>query len=742
MTEQEYVLCTWKKRLWPAKVLCKSGAAGKGSTRDGRKTSFEVEILGLEEQVSVSRAKAVPLKEESIESIASSLEQRKDSSEALEELKYRRSLKIALDILTQNGLARQVAPSRGPKALLPQEDATGTLSSACLGSCQMLLKGMSEPETPRKKREQRNNLSPKTERKNPTQKASLRPGESRTNPSRCSAGDLSPPAKPESGNGKTPAPESLPREKTAKPRSLAKCSPRSKASKEERRKQRGRQPRAAGSAVACGDDSPQDQAPLLPVAASPVRKVTTRSQPRRTLLNLCPSASEDLGKSISSESGSLVEQLDGRKKPRSLKRVNGEQEMGAALPSGRKRKRRSCPKPSSEPSPRGTVLERFPWQPEEKGNENSSPEATSKINHFQLPDFEEDEGLELSDLSSKIPPSESLSHLSALLDEEEEEDEELPSILSPQEPQAIEEGILVWCKLRGYPYWPAVVKTIKRKHKKACVLLIDGSTSERKKGFSVPLKSLKHFDCEEKQDLIDRAREGYRQEIEWCVRLIGDYRIRLGCHSFTGSFLEYFAADISYPVRKEGYQDALQMTFPNQTEANGEESPSETSPPKPPKKLLPDRSRAARDRANQKIVEFIVKTKGAEEHLQAILKSRKQSRWLKEFLNSGQYVTCVETYLEDEEQLDLVVNYLKEVYHGIDAKNLHQLGGDGVKLISDVLLPEAIIYAISALDEIDYKKAEEKYIKGPSVSKREREMFEEEILERKRQSKLLAADRA
>lgn len=130
------------------------------------------------------------------------------------------------------------------------------------------------------------------------------------------------------------------------------------------------------------------------------------------------------------------------------------------------------------------------------------------------------------------------------------------------------------------------------------------------------------------------------------------------------------------------------MTFPNQTEANGAESPSDTSPPKPPKKLLPDRSRAARDRANQKIVEFIVKSKGAEEHLLAILKSRKQSRWLKEFLNSGQYVTCVETYLEDEKQLDLVVNYLREVYHGIDAKNLPQLGGDGVKLISDVLLPE------------------------------------------------------
>lgn len=205
--------------------------------------------------------------------------------------------------------------------------------------------------------------------------------------------------------------------------------------------------------------------------------------------------------------------------------------------------------------------------------------------------------------------------------------------------------------------------------------------------------------------------------------------------------MEYFAADISYPVRKEGYQGLVQMAFPNAAEEDVEESSSETSPQKPYKKLLPDRTRAARDKANKKIVEFIVKTKGAEEHLLAILKSRKQSRWLKEFLNSSQYVTCVETYLEDEEQLDLVVNYLKEVYRAIDTKNLHQIDGDGIKFISDVLLPEAIIYAISAVDDIDYKKAEEKYIKGPSVSKREREIFDEKILERKKwKSKLASAD--
>lgn len=108
----------------------------------------------------------------------------------------------------------------------------------------------------------------------------------------------------------------------------------------------------------------------------------------------------------------------------------------------------------------------------------------------------------------------------------------------------------------------------------------------------------------------------------------------------------------------------------------------------PCRKVLPDRSRAARDRANQKLVEYIVKTRGAESHLQAILRSRRPSRWLKTFLSSSQYVTCVETYLEDEEQLDLVVKYLQGVYQQMDGEVLARVSGDSIRFILDVLLPE------------------------------------------------------
>ncbi|NWV08005.1 MUM1 protein, partial [Ptilonorhynchus violaceus] len=694
MTDQEFVLCKWKRRLWPAKVLCKPGVAESNPVATPKKNGFKAEILGLQKQVSVSSANAVPLTEERIKAIASTLEQKQNVSEAVEELQYRCSLKIALDILNQTDSDSEVPPAEGPNPELSQENSVGCPPST--PSRSPLLRSRPkklEPEAAKGKRKPKYNCGLKDDPKPWSQGSSVAPegsGKARggganparlrgggTNPSRCGPRDLCVAPAPDSHNCERTEPESSPRRRKIQPKTGNGVSCKPKAG----RSQQGRK-------RACRNDSPWDQAQLAPEEGSlsvPSKSVTMKPPgkmgtplERIILDSSCGSASDELEKSISSESESLAKQLDGRKAE------GGKQLDGAGVALGTDRKWRNHPGSSPGPS-----------------------------------------GLEPSGMSSRRVSSESFPPLSPLVDEEEEY---FPSVLSHREPKFFEEGMLVWCKLRRYPYWPAVVKAVKRKHKRACVLFIDGTTNEKKKGFSVSLKSLKHFDCEEKQELIERAKENYSREIEWCLQLILDYRIRVGCHSFTGSFLEYFAADISYPVRKEGYQSVVQMAFPNTEQEGAGESSSDTSPQKPPRKLLPDRTRAARDRENKKLVEFIVKTKGAEEHLLGILKSGKQSRWLKKFLNSRRYMTCVETYLEDEEQLDLVVGYLKEVYREMDTRNLHQILGDGIRFISDVLLPEAIICAIAAVDDIDYEKAEEKYIKGPPVSKRERELFDEQIL--------------
>ncbi|KAM4758987.1 PWWP domain-containing DNA repair factor 3A isoform 1-T2 [Cyanocitta cristata] len=725
MTDQEFVLCKWKRRLWPAKVLCKPGVAGSGPVAATKRMGFKAEILGLQKQVSVSSANTFPLTEERIKAIASTLEQKKNTREAVEELQYRCSLKIALDILHQTDSDAQVPPAEGPNPEFSVGSAPPTPSrSSLLRSRSKKL----EPEAAKRERKPQNNCGLKDDPKARSQGGSVAPegsGKARgkganpskargsgarargggTNPSRCGARDSCVAPAPDSHNCKKPEP--LPRQRKIQPKTRNGVSCKPKVGRSQQGRKRG-----------CRDDSPRDQAQLAPEEGSlpvPSKSVTvepprkTGTQPGRTSLDSsCQSASDELEKSISSESESLAKQLDGRREAEAGKHLDG-----AGVASGTDRKCRNHS--GSSPGPSGA-------SPQPHQEENQEP---SHLPGNKAPDSEEDEGLEPSGMSSRRVSSESLPPLSPLLDEEEEN---FPSVLSHREPKCFKEGMLVWCKLRRYPYWPAVVKAVKRKHRRACVLFIDGTTNEKKKGFSVSLKSLKHFDCEEKQELIERAKGSYSWEIEWCLQLILDYRIRVGCHSFTGSFLEYFAADISYPVRKEGYQSVVQMAFPNTEEEGAGGSSSDTSPQKPPRKLLPDRTRAARDRENKKLVEFIVKTKGAEEHLLGILKSGKQSRWLKKFLNSSRYMTCVETYLEDEEQLDLVVGYLKEVYREMDTKNLHQILGDGIRFISDVLLPEAIICAIAAVDDIDYEKAEEKYIKGPPVSKRERELFDEQIL--------------
>uniref|UniRef100_A0A286ZRT8 PWWP domain containing 3A, DNA repair factor n=1 Tax=Sus scrofa TaxID=9823 RepID=A0A286ZRT8_PIG len=303
--------------------------------------------------------------------------------------------------------------------------------------------------------------------------------------------------------------------------------------------------------------------------------------------------------------------------------------------------------------------------------------------------------------------------------------------LLDEEPRSFEVGMLVWLKYQKYPFWPAVVKSVRRRDKKASVLFIEGNMNPKGRGITVSLRRLKHFDCKEKQAFLDEAKEDFGQAIGWCVSLITDYRVRLGCGSFTGSFLEYYAADISYPVRKSIQQDVQGTRFPQLSRGDLEE-PTVGGPKgrrQACRKVLPDRSRAARDRANQRLVEYIVKARGAEGHLRDILKNRRPSRWLKTFLSSGQHVTCVETYLEDDEQLDLVVKYLQGLCQEAGNRALAHTGADRIRFVLDVLLPEAIICAISAVDSVDYKTAEEKYIRGPSLSYREKEIFDNQLLE-------------
>ncbi|XP_054837069.1 PWWP domain-containing DNA repair factor 3A isoform X3 [Eublepharis macularius] len=748
MNEGEYVLCKWKKRLWPAKILSRSCASRKRQAPKDAATFFLVEILGPDKQAKVRHADVEPLKEESIGSIASKLAQNTKSHKVVEELIYRGALRKALNILHQDASFKEKSLLEMGKSKVVAWKEVKEPSSSTHGTVHHLPSSQNDTQ---QRREKTSEASAVLEIGSTQYKRWLRSG-----------------AKAEGSS------------------SANRRSPCLSKGDERHYQDKSRSERS----------SPSTTSPCLVRTSPPAHSFHNwaKSTPDKKLGGKLGVSGELLGSLVNCPSAEVIEDpsekeefpprkyskdMSGQKRPQDSEGTC-QKPTPVVASLGWERRCASLHESSAySPDPVGPNLDRIQ-------EENPCPcgdEAKNSLFCY----LEEKAGRRSStDPERRLSPIRE-SCLSSAFEAEEatEDEEELPSILLYQEPCLMETGMLVWCKLRRYPYWPAVVKNVRRKAKKASVLLIEKCMDVKKsKRFSFYLRNLKHFDCEEKDMLIDKARESFQDEINWCIDLIADYRIRVegmeegkmagaelvnpflaeplitfspqdlcfflvssslmslltSCHSFTGTFLEYCADDMSYPVRKQTHHILSQISFPRKEEGDSEvpppeegdseKPPPEATPTKPAKKVLPDRMRAARDKANKKIVEFIVKAKGADEHLRAILKSKKQSRWLNEFLSPPPYLTCIETYLEDDDQQDLVVKYLQGVYREVDAQLLPCSNGDSIVL--DVLFPEAIIYAISAVDRIDYKKAEEKYMKGPLLSHREREKFEEEILEKKK----------
>uniref|UniRef100_G3TBC6 PWWP domain containing 3A, DNA repair factor n=1 Tax=Loxodonta africana TaxID=9785 RepID=G3TBC6_LOXAF len=680
MMDAKYVLCRWKKRLWPAKVLART----ERSTKNKRKKEFflDVQILSLDEKMKVKSTGVEILKKSRIEDIASLLASQNEAlATPLQELTYRRSLRVALDVLNEGASSSQESPSREEReALSPSRKPTDSASSLCGSDSATFHHGdtSGSPRAGRRGRAQHSRLS------SPTPGKDLKcPVESEQGPG-CGRNPEAPPAPPAAPGCRDGSRSQTHRKAWTCPR---------------KRERNSAQTSSLHQDVPSSVSGREEEKESEEKAGSPPDLAS-------------PSNVREDEECARADGGSLVSPAG------PLPALPASRKM-AELPAKRRRlggRQRPC---VGEPGmgPAGPVL--HPRQ----GPVEQAPATHTLSPHFPDPEEAEEEGRQASEGSVE------LGSLHSILDEDE--DEEPPRILLYHEPRSFEVGMLVWLKYQKYPFWPAVVKSLRRRDKKASVLFIEGNMNPKGRGITVSLRRLKHFDCKEKQTLLDKAKQDFEQDVGWCVSLITDYRVRLGCGSFSGSFLEYYAAAISYPVRKSIQQDVLGARFPQLSGGDPEEPEAESPLGRSHRcrKVLPDRSRAARDRANQKLVEYIVKAKGAESHLRAILKSRKPSRWLKTFLNSGQYVTCVETYLEDEEQLDLVVKYLQGVYQETGSTVLTRVNGDRIRFILDVLLPEAIICAISAVDAVDYKTAEEKYIKGPSLSYREKEIFDNQVLE-------------
>ncbi|XP_057189011.1 PWWP domain-containing DNA repair factor 3B isoform X1 [Triplophysa rosa] len=414
-----------------------------------------------------------------------------------------------------------------------------------------------------------------------------------------------------------------------------------------------------------------------------------------------------------------------------LRKCRTQRLLTAERPAGHK-KRIVQERPGSSRTPKRSRKSEslLTESPQKEPSVETSPTSTTE--DLADPSVSSDLSIELS-LQEELQP---FYHSLSLQEEDQDnEEEELPSFLQDnKKPSSISEGLCVWCKLRKYPYWPAVVKSVNHKIKKASIVFIDGyiiDQKRNKKGFSVSMRTLKPFNCEDYNLLVDIAKAKYGSALTWSLELISDYKIRIGCGSFVGSLIEYCAADISCPVRRKYTEGTSVLTFPSQeilSEQNHDFNNSEDivlpEHDDLSKKVLPDRAKAARNRANVHLVDFIVNRRKVENRLLAVINGDESSQWMRALQKPTRQ--WVDVYLEDEEQVDKVYRYLNEVCDSSPHINtcLERIQADRISFILDVLLPEAIIHAIAGVHKLSLEKAEEKYRSGPCFSNRERQEFD------------------
>ncbi|XP_048059636.1 PWWP domain-containing DNA repair factor 3B-like isoform X2 [Megalobrama amblycephala] len=125
-----------------------------------------------------------------------------------------------------------------------------------------------------------------------------------------------------------------------------------------------------------------------------------------------------------------------------------------------------------------------------------------------------------------------------------------------------------------------------------------------------------------------------------------------------------------------------------------------------------------RDRTDKRLVDFILTSKSAEQHLVDIL-SGKRSKWfpLKPHFQ-------VPVYIENEQSQTILYNYMKGVLNKTQTQLTYS---DEVDFICGCLLPEAIIHALGELQGLSWQEAEETFLQGPTYHSSEVEEFDRRI---------------
>ncbi|XP_064191845.1 PWWP domain-containing DNA repair factor 3A-like isoform X2 [Anguilla rostrata] len=119
---------------------------------------------------------------------------------------------------------------------------------------------------------------------------------------------------------------------------------------------------------------------------------------------------------------------------------------------------------------------------------------------------------------------------------------------------------------------------------------------------------------------------------------------------------------------------------------------------------------AERTATEQALVDFIVKERGTEEQLLAIISDKEPSKWLMSF--QGKSPNKVPVYLDNDAQKNRLFKYMNSISSPIVIRN-------HILFILEVLFPEAIIGALSALGKMTLQKAAEEFSTGTHLQEKQ-----------------------
>uniref|UniRef100_A0A8C4Q3M5 Uncharacterized protein n=1 Tax=Eptatretus burgeri TaxID=7764 RepID=A0A8C4Q3M5_EPTBU len=332
------------------------------------------------------------------------------------------------------------------------------------------------------------------------------------------------------------------------------------------------------------------------------------------------------------------------------------------------------------------------------------------------------------------------------------EEEELVSI-SFNDP-TIEEGDLVWAKYRHYCYYPALLKRLPpsngKKKKTVLVLFLSKDMRDCKKkmqSYRIQWNKVKAFHCPEMEEFIEVA-TNYDHDVKLFIALVNNFYKQVWDNKMT--FLEYCASAKSslvwyFHVLCKKNTTPINPASDCDTQENGQETEEDTalreasSEVRPqlnhsrrPQRLLPDRQKAARNRYNKKLLHHVVQRHVADSHLRDVLTGCRFSRFLTTYKEHNRSYHSV--YLEDENQVKELVEYVKKLYQELVACSPPSLVlvdvVEEVQFFIDVLLPEALICAFVCLENLSWSEAEKKFIEGPKQSRRLYEEFKFDVLDK------------